>query len=311
MHLQLPGERADRPVLGMMEPQDLRLELARDHPENPEAARSPPAPGPGADPRPPWQRRATERAALAQLGGFDGVIIAELPREDRGAQERAPRRATRGSLMRHFVARARPVRPLPRGVAMRAAMAALIAGAGAPRALPAPDPCAGPGAVHVAVIAGSAEAHLHGAARAVVEPIARLPEHPQCPSPKHWTARGEAGIKGLHIALPWALRVEGPGKTVNRVPGLRLSACRAEHSRAPPRHPSAKSHRTASTTERLLPPRCGGRPHWVSARNTNSETERSLAASISGKRKCPRHRQTCGHPQNDAGSDHRSHASLL
>jgi len=68
MHLQLAGKRAHGPVLGMMEPQDLRLERARDHDDEPDGDRSPAAPGPGADPRPSRQRGATERAALPERG---------------------------------------------------------------------------------------------------------------------------------------------------------------------------------------------------------------------------------------------------
>ena len=68
MQLQLAGERAHGPVLGVMEAQDLRLERARDHDDEPDGGRSPAAPGPGADPRPARQRGATEGAARPERG---------------------------------------------------------------------------------------------------------------------------------------------------------------------------------------------------------------------------------------------------
>jgi len=113
--------------------------------------------------------------------------------------------------MRHFAAHTLAVSPLPGGVAVRAATGALIARARPPGALAPAQPRARCGAVHIAVIAAPADPNLHGTARTVVEPIARLPEHAQCPSPKHWTAPGSGRHKGPAHCLLRALRMEGPG----------------------------------------------------------------------------------------------------
>jgi len=48
---------------------------------------------------------------------------------------------------------------------------------------------------------------------------------PRPPSPRHWTAPGEAGIKGLPTTPTKALSTEGPGvRRQSNDPGLRLSA---------------------------------------------------------------------------------------
>lgn len=72
VYVQLPGERADRPVFGVVEPQDLRLELARDHRHTlePRTGRDSSAPAPGMKPGKGRQRPAAERTAAPQ-GGTD------------------------------------------------------------------------------------------------------------------------------------------------------------------------------------------------------------------------------------------------
>src|SRR5271154_7006286 len=65
--------------------------------------------------------------------------------------------------------------------------------------------------VDIAVIAAAADPHLHRTTPAVVEPIARLAQPPQCPSQDTGQCSGKAGIKDLHKRLSQALRTEGSG----------------------------------------------------------------------------------------------------
>lgn len=60
MYAQLAGERAHRPALGVMQPQDLGLELQSDHGNSRPSDLS--APRPASKPRPRRQQRATEAA---------------------------------------------------------------------------------------------------------------------------------------------------------------------------------------------------------------------------------------------------------
>jgi hypothetical protein len=86
--------------------------------------------------------------------------------------------------MRHFEPFSLPVAPLSLGVFARSTGGALVAGAGAAHRLPASELGALPGAVQVPAIALRADAYLHPAATAVIEPIGRrLLEQPQDPLP--------------------------------------------------------------------------------------------------------------------------------
>ncbi len=85
--------------------------------------------------------------------------------------------------MRH-ISLALAVAALSLGVFARSAQGALVASAGAAHRLPAGELGALPGAVQVPAIALRADAHLHPAATAVVEPVGRrLLERPQDPLP--------------------------------------------------------------------------------------------------------------------------------
>src|ERR1700682_4633691 len=111
--------------------------------------------------------------------------------------------AAPAALMRHFLPPARPPRPLPGGMPMRTATPTLVASARPAHRLASADPCALTRTVDVAVIAAAANLHLHPAASAVVEPIRRLPQRPQCPLPQHWTALGKSRHKGpAQLPLP-------------------------------------------------------------------------------------------------------------
>ena len=87
--------------------------------------------------------------------------------------------------MRHLVPSPLPVAPLSFGVSTGPAEGALVAGAGAAHRLPASALGALSGAVQVPAIALRADAHLHPAATAVIEPIGRrlLEQQPQDPLP--------------------------------------------------------------------------------------------------------------------------------
>ena len=127
------------------------------------------------------------------------------------------------ALMRHF---SPPpfTRPLPGGMTMRSPARTLIARCGpTPRLAPA-DPRTLTPTINVAVIATLADPHLHRTTPAVVEPIGRLAQPPQCPSQNTGQCSGKAGIKDLHKRLSQALRTEGSGLEANQIPGLRLFA---------------------------------------------------------------------------------------
>lgn len=86
--------------------------------------------------------------------------------------------------MRHLVLSPLPVAPLSFSMAARSTQGALVAGAGAAHRLPASLLRAISRAVQVPAIALRADAHLHPAATAVIEPVRpRLLEQPQDPLP--------------------------------------------------------------------------------------------------------------------------------
>ena len=85
--------------------------------------------------------------------------------------------------MRH-ISLALAVAALSLGVFARSTEGALVASAGAAHRLPASELGALPGAVQVPAIALRADAHLHPAATALIEPVSpRLLERPQDPLP--------------------------------------------------------------------------------------------------------------------------------
>ena len=138
----------------------------------------------------------------------------------------APPRVPWRSVMRHFPLPDRAVAALPSSMMSGTAARALIARTSPPQRLATANPRTLPGAVDVPVIATPADAHLHRTAATVVEPVGRLPQTPHDPPPqRHWTAPGEAGIKGLPTTPTKALSTEGPGvRRQSNDPGLRLSA---------------------------------------------------------------------------------------
>ena len=119
--------------------------------------------------------------------------------------------------MRHLVLSPLPVAPLPLSMSARSTDGALVASAGAAHRLPAGELGAVPGAVQVPAIALRADAHLHPAATAVIEPIGRrLLEQPQDPSPTALDSAAAARHKGSAKLPPTALRTEGPGFDANQ-----------------------------------------------------------------------------------------------
>lgn len=87
-------------------------------------------------------------------------------------------------MMRHFQLLSLAVAPLSLGMSAGSVERALVASAGAAHRLPASELGALCGAVEVPAIALRADADLHTAAAAVVEPIGRrLLEQPQDPLP--------------------------------------------------------------------------------------------------------------------------------
>ncbi|HEY1892830.1 MAG TPA: hypothetical protein VGG63_20740 [Steroidobacteraceae bacterium] len=93
--------------------------------------------------------------------------------------------------MRHIAPAPLAVAPLSFSVSTGSAQGALVASTGAAYTLPASQLGALPGAVDVPAITLRADAYLHPAAAAVIEPVSlRLLEQPQGPSP---TALDSAG----------------------------------------------------------------------------------------------------------------------
>ena len=115
------------------------------------------------------------------------------------------------ALMRHVLALAYPPPHLSGGVPVRSAAGALIARAGTAARLQLGGPRALTRTINIAVIAAAADPHLHRTTSAVVEPITRLAQPPQCPSQNTGQCSGKAGIKDLHNCLSQALRTEGSG----------------------------------------------------------------------------------------------------
>jgi len=152
-------------------------------------------------------------------GSLDALRIgAELGR-DRMSRYAHAKLAAWVSLMRHCLLLPRTPHALSGGVAERPAPRTLIARAGSAQALAARNARTLKRAVDLAVVAALTDAHLHAAALAVVEPVCRLLQRPQCPLPKHWTALGKAGIKGLQIRLPRRCAPRARGSTPIKRPG--------------------------------------------------------------------------------------------
>jgi hypothetical protein len=127
-------------------------------------------------------------------GGLDrGHIDRDRHREHR------PHRRT--SLLRHFLKF--PIAPglLPSRVPARSTAGALIPGARTPVRGTAGDCGALPGAINVAVIARSTDAHQYVAAPTAIQPVAFLPLLHRTP-PQHWTAPGCAGLNDVRKIAP-------------------------------------------------------------------------------------------------------------
>ena len=136
-----------------------------------------------------------------------------------------------GTLMRHFLGLALAPGALPGGVRIRPAVAALVACTGATHRLAPTYPRASPRAILVAAVATPADAHLLGAASAVVQPIALFVCR-HAPT-LHWTTPRIAGIKARQPRLTRARACRRPGVLPRICPGLRLSGVRDEHSACP------------------------------------------------------------------------------
>lgn len=166
-------------------------------------------------PRPQRQRRATKRAAWS----LSAVSIGQFPQPDRSGRYAAVELASATSLMRHFLSLAVPPAPLAGCMSMRAAAASLVSRPCTMQRFAPADTRTLPGAVDLPVIATPADAHLHAAALAVVEPVGRLEQRSQPLSPQHWTAPGRRGIKSLPIRLLTGAAHRGPGGRRQSRPG--------------------------------------------------------------------------------------------
>ena len=192
--------------------------------------------------------------------------IAQFRVACRGCRYAAVTTAAVTTLMRHFLPPTHLPAHLSGSMTMRSPAGALIARAGAPARLQPADPRALTGTVNVAVIAAAADPHLHRTTPAVVEPITRLAQPPQCPSQNTGQCSGKAGIKGLHKCLSQALRTEGSGvRTLiwkPRVLGSLIGRRRAyRRARSAPRHRPINTRPSAAD---------GGRPGYFAIREKES-----------------------------------------
>ena len=147
--------------------------------------------------------------------------------------------------MRHFLRLALAPSALPGGVRIRPAVAALVAPTGAAQGLAPAQLPALPRAVAVAAVALTADAHLHRAAPAAVQPIGLL-ACPHAPRTQHWTTPRIAGIKAGRTRPQSARARRRPGVLPGTCPGLRLFGVQTQHSaRAAPSYagPALGSHR--------------------------------------------------------------------
>jgi hypothetical protein len=90
---------------------------------------------------------------------------------------------------------------LPGGVSPGSTMGALISCASTPVRGAAGYDRALPGAINIAPIAPTTDAHQHAAAPAAIKPVALLPLlHPT--PPQHWTAPGFTGLNDMRKIAP-------------------------------------------------------------------------------------------------------------
>lgn len=120
--------------------------------------------------------------------------------------------------MRHFFLFASPPSALTHSVVYRAAEALLVSVSGPSKAFAPANLRTGALAVTVATVATPADAHLLGAAPAVIQPIALLVclHHSH---PWYWTTPRIAGIKALQTCPYKRVTAEGPGFFPGTLPG--------------------------------------------------------------------------------------------
>ena len=102
--------------------------------------------------------------------------------------------------MRHYLCLALAQGVLPRGVFKRSRKTLLVGFARALRRLTPRDLGTFALTVHVAVVTVAADAHLHGAEPAVVQPVSLL-AGPHAPHTQHWTKPRITGIKARQTCL--------------------------------------------------------------------------------------------------------------
>jgi hypothetical protein len=144
------------------------------------------------------------------------IRIGRFHHRDRMGRYAATKLAARVSLMRHFLPPPRAPPTLSSRMTHCPAVCALIARTGSAQALAPANARTVACAVNPTVIAALADAHLHAAALAVVEPVGRLLQRPQCASPPALDSAEQGRHKGLANTPAKALRTEGPGFDANQ-----------------------------------------------------------------------------------------------
>jgi hypothetical protein len=141
-----------------------------------------------------WRRDDRLVGSAGCIGGLDRGHIGR----DRQGEHRCGQCT---SLLRHFLNFPIPPGLLPGRMPAGSTACALIPGAGSPVRGAARYGCALPGAINIAPIARSTDAHQHAAAPAAIQPEALLLLlHPT--PPQHWTAPGFTGLNALRKIAP-------------------------------------------------------------------------------------------------------------
>ncbi len=214
--------------------------------------------------------------------------------------------------MRHFQAPL-AIAALSRGMPASSPQRALVARPGSAYRLPPCELGAFPWAVQVPAIALRADAHLHPAAAAVVEPVGcRLREQPQDPSPSDWTAPGRARHKGPAKPPPKALRIEGPGcwMPIKRPRAFVLFASVSLSITKPRQAGSPRAHRGGAAlklSESFCPAQSGpGRRRYRFAVARTKTIEIKIEEKETNAGKGCSDQEAHPNPRNQAVPDHRS-----
>src|SRR5260370_291299 len=154
----------------------------------------------------------------------------------------------------------RPIAPgvLPSGVSPGSTAGTLIPGAGTPVRSAAGLGRAVAGAINIAAIAPTADAHQHAAAPAAIQPVALLPLLHRTP-PQDWTAPCFAGINTVRKVAPTGISPLEAREFVRGFPGLRCFGVACSLSGNASLRPEPRNPGKENGMPELLPPMAADR----------------------------------------------------